>query len=319
MAYSPIIYDYGSSVPLWLAARIGAQGSPLFALGASDIPAILGASNFRGPWDVYNDHHGPKHDDPADENDIRTRGHLVEPLLMRHYAKATGREINSSLLILADPDHPWRRVSTDAIIAGERVIEGKTFSHANKLGWSRRDMLEPTPIREAVIRGLIPDTYSYQVIFQAAVAGVPIVDMVAAQCSTSRMAAVASDGTVLDPVWVLEAKPFVVSVSVSPSIIRWLMDQVGEWRERHLIQGIEPDPDGSKAQVRRYVSRMGHGVFPANQDIREAASKLARLRVAKREAADAEKLAKGELVALFGQDSTACEPDNVRQWVAESE
>lgn len=304
------------SVPLWLSARQAHQGAPHFAVGASDVPAILGRSSFRGPWDVWTDHHGPAHDDLADEDDVRTRGHLIEPVLVEHYRQATGRDIDASLLVVSDPLHPWRRVSTDAIIQGERVVECKTFSFQARGEWSSSDVLEPVPVRDAVLQGLIPEGYSLQCIYQAAVADVPVVDLVAAQCSTRRLRAVTSSGSVLEPVWVLESDPVVVSVFVPAETRAWMLDTITAWRERHLVGGEAPDPDGSAAQVRAYAHRMLPGHFPATAEIRQAAADLARARAATKASKADEKAAKGRVLALLGEQTVAFEPDQPKTFVA---
>jgi len=280
------------------------------------VPAILGYSGFRGPWDVWTDHHGPRHDDPADDDDVRSRGHAVEPFLMAAYTEATGREVDDGLLVLSRDDVPWFRVSTDAYVPGERVIEGKTFSYMKRDEWSREHYLEPIPVKLAVEKGLIPDSYSWQVVAQAAVAQVSIVDLVGVQTSLKRCRVVLSSGEVVSqPGWVIEAPPVVVSIEVAPSQRAWIIDTVGEWRERHLVQGVEPDPDGSKAQIRAYTHRMGPGKVPAWPEIRAAASTLAGLRAEKKELAAREKEAKGQILALLGEDSEAVEPDDPKTYV----
>jgi len=310
------IVERFSTVPSWLAARMGHQGAPGFAIGASDVPAILGRSSFRGSWDVWTDHHGPRHDDPADEDDVRSRGHAVEPFLMASYTEATGREVDDGLLVLSRDDLPWFRVSTDAYVPGERVIEGKTFSYMKRDEWAREHYLEPIPVKLAVEKGLIPDSYSWQVVAQAAVAQVAVVDLVGVLTSLKRCRAVLSSGEVVaEPAWIIEAPPVVVSVEVAPSQSAWLVDTVGEWRERHLVQGVEPDPDGSKAQIRAYRHRMGPGKVPAWPEIRAAASELAGLRAEKKEITAREVEAKGRILALLGENAEAVEPDDPKTYV----
>jgi len=310
------IVERFADVPAWLETRRAHQGAPLFALGASDVPALLGFSDMRGPWDVWTDHHGPRHDDPADEDDVRSRGHAVEPFLMAAYTEATGREVDDGLLVLSRSDVPWFRVSTDAYIPGDRVIEGKTFSYMKRDEWAREHYLEPIPVKLAVEKGLIPDSYSWQVVAQAAVAQVSVVDLVGVQCSLKRCRVVLSSGEVVSqPGWIIEAPPVVVSVEVAPSQRAWIIDTVGEWRERHLVQGIEPDPDGSKAQIRAYRHRMLPGSVPAWPEIRAASSALAAARADTKAAKAREVAAKGRILALLGEDTQAVEPDDPKAWI----
>ena len=310
------IVERFADVPTWLATRTGHQSAPGYAVGASDVPAILGRSTFRGPWDVWTDHHGPRHDDPADDDDVRSRGHALEPFIMDAYRERTGREIDDGLLVLHRDDVPWFRVSTDALIPGDRVVEGKTFSHMKRGEWAREDYVEPVPVKLAVRKGLIPDSYSWQVVAQAAVAQVAVVDLVGVLTSLKRCRAVLASGEVVaEPAWIVEAPPVVVSVEVAPVQAAWLVDTIGEWRERHLVQGVEPDPDGSKAQIRAYRQRMGPGAVPAWPAIREASAELARLRAEAKAIKAREADAKGRILALLGEDSQAVEPDDPKTYV----
>jgi hypothetical protein len=311
-----VIVERFDDVATWLAVRMSHQATPMFAIGASDVPAILGRSTFRGPWDVWTDHHGPRHDDPADEDDVRSRGHAVEPFLMAAYTEATGREVDDGLLVLSRDDVPWFRVSTDAYVPGDRVIEGKTYSYMKRDEWAGADHVDPVPVKVAVEKGLIPDSYSWQVVAQAAVADVALVDLVGVQVSLKRCRAVLASGEVVtEPAWIVEAPPVVVSVEVAASQRAWIVDTVGEWRERHLVQGIEPDPDGSKAQIRAYRQRMSPGAVPAWPEIRAAASDLVMARAASKEAKARETEAKGRILALLGEDTSAVEPDDPKAWI----
>lgn len=316
MSAPRVIIEKFADVDLWRAARESHQGAPLFAIGASDVPAILGHSGFRGPWDVWTDHHGPRHDDPADADDVRSRGHAVEPMLMDHYRTATGRDIDDGLLVVSREDIPWARVSTDALLRGDRVVEGKTYSYQKADEWAKDDHLAPVPVKTAVQKGLIPDGYSWQVVFQAAVADVPVVDLVAVKSSVRRLRGVTASGEVVaEPLWILESDPVIVSVEVAASQRRWIVDTIGEWRERYLVRGEQPDPDGSKAQIRAYRHRMGPGAMPAWDEIREASATLARIRAQAKALKDADAAAKGRILALLGENSSAVEPDDPETWV----
>jgi len=247
---------------------------------------------------------------------VRSRGHAVEPFLMAAYTEATGRAVDDGLLVISRTDLPWARVSTDAIIEGQRIIEGKTYSYMKRDEWAREHYIDPVPIKLAVEKGLIPDGYSWQVVYQAAVAGVPVVDLVGVQCSPKRHRAVLASGDLIsEPAWVIEAPPVVVSVEVAPGQAAYVLEQVAAWRERHLVGGEQPDPDGSAAHVRAYRERMRPGTVPAWPAIRQAAADLARARAETKASKAREKAAKGRILALLGEDSVACEPDDPKTYV----
>lgn len=329
-------HDYES----WLRLRSAGHGSPNYSIGASDVPSVMGMSTMRGQWDVWTDHMGPKHSDPLTDDDVRTRGHLFEPFLAAHYAEATGRKIDTSLLIVADPSNPWRKASTDALVGGDmqwqsafdsvggiqtgrwspsaeaRVVECKTFSFHARDKWARRDVVEPVSAHDAVAQGLVPEHYVTQCIWQALVCDVEFVDVVAVQCSTSRHPAVTAGGDLLEPVWVMEGRPFVVSLAIAPHVKSWLADKVDAWRNVHLVDGLQPDPDGSAAQMRAYKQRMSPGSVEASDDIRKAAADLARARARAKECKAEEKAAKGRIVSLLGDSTQAVEPEDHRKYVA---
>jgi hypothetical protein len=300
----------------WLAERTAARGSPLYAIGASDVPAILGRSSFKGPWDLWREHHDVVKSDPADDDDVRTRGHVVEPYLMRSYSEITGRRVDARLLTIVDPENPWRRVSTDALIVGDRAIEGKTFSYQAGNEWAKHHWLDPVPVREAVIAGLVPDGYAYQTIFTAAVCKVNVVDIIGVQCSFNRRAMVLSTGETTSLGWVLEREPVIVSLYIQQGIIDWLLHTVTEWRERHLVNGEMPDPDGSAAHIQAYAGRQMPGCIPATPEMRAAAADLAQARAVTKGSKAREDAAKGTILDLLGEYHTAYDPGDRDAYVA---
>jgi putative phage-type endonuclease len=111
---------------LWLTTAAAGRGDWLAArrtgIGGSDVPAILGTSPFRSPFDVWLDKTGREVDREAGE---RARwGSLLEDVVVRLWASAEQVRVRR-LGTVADPDAPWRVASLD-----RAILQPGTFTAA---------------------------------------------------------------------------------------------------------------------------------------------------------------------------------------------
>lgn len=129
METKPICYvavaDSKSDRETWLKAR-------RLGIGSSDAPAILGVSQFRGPLAVYAEKIGVQEDKEATE--AMEWGLLLEPLIIRKFAKETGREGIPERALLSNIERPWMMATLDATqLAADQaelgILEIKATGH----------------------------------------------------------------------------------------------------------------------------------------------------------------------------------------------
>lgn len=81
-------------------------------IGASDSPAILGASSWASPVSVYADKIDA--DAPIDaENEVQEWGKILEPVILRHFEKVTGRAVFHAGELLRSTRWPFMLATLD--------------------------------------------------------------------------------------------------------------------------------------------------------------------------------------------------------------
>ena len=134
---------------MWLAERRS-------GLGATDAAAIVGASKWATPYDVYLEKKG--HAPPKEDTSAMWFGRELEDIIARRYAEVTGRRLWNPARSFAHPDFACVRASPDRIVIGEeRGLEVKTASQFAADEWGP----EGTDV--------IPDAYLVQVAVNMAV------------------------------------------------------------------------------------------------------------------------------------------------------
>jgi predicted phage-related endonuclease len=194
-------------------------------IGSSDVPAILGLSAYRGPWDVWAGLVGlvPRYggaDSPA-----AARGRMLEPAIGGRYAQERGLRVGVDFFPgpqVPDPgyQHPeiaWLRVRPDFLAPG-RIVEAKTSRTLDEArGWGPAGSSQ------------IPADYAMQVLAQLAV------------CSALGLADrcdVAAYGTADDDWRVYE-------IERRPALEAAILERVGAWYEAHVVARVPPPVDGS--------------------------------------------------------------------------
>jgi putative phage-type endonuclease len=197
--------------PRWLAAR-------RTGLGASDIAAILGFSQYRTPWQVWaekTDTHRPD-DQPSAAADL---GNALEPWLLEQACELLDRPVTRTPhQLYAHPEHVWRLASPDGWVAADgRLVETKTAGLASGFG---------PPIGWTDDR--FPLGYELQCRWQMHVTGAPAVELVAL---------VANLGVVRHTV--------VRDIGIENDLVT----QVERWWSRHVVAQVEPPLDAPDNEV----------------------------------------------------------------------
>ncbi len=279
----------------WLAART-------LTLGASEAAALLGESPFAGPWDVFiakrdgaevREQEEFNESGGVDLNDPLMRGQVLEPLVGRAYTAVTGNPHRDIGTELGKPGHigitrhrtePWLTASLDAVVWApgpdgfpdeiEGAGEWKTAKDSWKWG-PNGSILSGT--WDSFDR-IIPQHIGIQALVHLAVTDLPFCDV-----------AVFTGGLCFRHFRVLRNEP----------TIRTLVGELGRLWDLHVVQGIEPDLDGSAACVaecRRRLAENRTKSRPADAMDEEDIAVL----VARREADAAAERAKARILARIG-------------------
>lgn len=227
----------------WLAARPGQDRTNI---GASEVANIRGVG-FLTPFEFWAARQAGEPDTDMDidltpddgdgeppPTSPLSRGNRWEPVVLDEYAAITGIEVQAAgaafgqpgaLVTVTDAEIPWLTASPDAfgypVRAPHKGIECKTSVVSGRL-WGpngtairRADDFDPT---------ICPPGYYLQCQQQTRVLDLETVDL-AVLLGSYRLR--------------------VFTIVRDEAYHRELIDDVGEWRERHLVRGEAPPIDGS--------------------------------------------------------------------------
>ena len=291
----------------WLAAR-------QLTLGASEAAALLGESPFAGPWDVFVAKREGAEVREAEEfnesggvdlNNPLLRGQVLEPLVGRAYTAVTGNPHADVGTVLGKPgwigitrhaEHPWLTASLDAIVWAEGPngypdeIEGcgewKTAKDSWKWGVTGSCLSGTWESFDRVI----PQHIGVQALVQLAVSGLSFCDL-----------GMFTGGLCFRHFRVLRHEPTIAALVV----------QLGKlWRE-HIVDGIEPDLDGSAACVAECRARLAENRIKKRPATDEETERIEVLH-ARRHAESAAEEAKAYLLAHMGDCSALTLPPGPR-------
>ena len=184
-------------------------------IGGSDIPAILGLSKSRTPLRVWLEKLGEV---PDEDNEAMWWGRGLEPLILRRYSTDTGWPVYPGRAIV-DPARPWHRGTIDGEVSAEHagvrvLLEAKS---CGILGYSTKDFGPEGSDH-------VPDTYWTQCQWYLSLD---------AWDACHLLALIAGRGLVR----------YVIPPDVE--FQRWMLDIAGQWWERFIVGGQEPDVDWS--------------------------------------------------------------------------
>ncbi len=138
----------------WLRARRS-------GIGGSDVAAILGLSNWKTPYSVWQDKIGQGVE--IEDNAPMKWGRALEPVIRQEYAEATGRVVLQPTNMLRHPKYEFMLANLDGMTEDRRVVEIKTARSAQ--GWG-----EPGSDQ-------VPQDYMFQVQHYMAVTGFEVADV----------------------------------------------------------------------------------------------------------------------------------------------
>lgn len=138
----------------WLQARRS-------GIGGSDAAAILGLSNWKTPYSVWQEKIGQGVE--IVDNAPMKWGRALEPVIRQEYAEATGRIVLQPTNMLRHPKYEFMLANLDGMTEDRRVVEIKTARSAQ--GWG-----EPGSDQ-------VPQDYMFQVQHYMAVTGFEVADV----------------------------------------------------------------------------------------------------------------------------------------------
>lgn len=218
----------------WLRARRAPD-----VIGASEAAMALGVSPYGTPWALYESKRTPK-TEPRTE--VLQRGHRWESAVLAEYADESGVRLcqpfeGSDMVTLSRPDLPWLRQTPDGFgfdqIGELGQVEAKTALKAHV--WSP----EPGVVIDRwddAHADLVPPHYAIQGYVQMIVTGLAWVDL----------CALVPKGGWLGVRW--------VRLQRDPETQGQIEAALTEWRQRHLVEGVPPELDGSEP-CNRYLAR----------------------------------------------------------------
>jgi putative phage-type endonuclease len=257
----------------WLTARRA-------GIGSSDVASILGASDYATAVHVYRDKRGQLVDDAGE---AALWGHLLEEPVAREWARRQ-RSVIQRVGLVAHHEEPWRMATLD-----RRVLEcplDRSVRTACALEVKCRSAFKAHRWRTDV-----PDDVLAQTVWQMAVTGYDHIHV-----------AVLLGGNELK----------LTVVERDPKLEAFVLGEVRRFRDEHLLPGVEPDWDLSKAQALIDMDSLMHPDRVGEIDLSEigevieyaerSAAKSAAEKALKESSATLRRLANGARTVKFADE-----------------
>ena len=243
-------------------------------IGSSDVPAILGLSRYKTPFDIWCDKTQPQ--EPQESSEAAIMGNLLEPEIFQRYQMEHPDVTLTEVGTVQGPES-WMLATPDRIAIGadytKWVVEAKTRSYT-----TARDFGEPGTDQ-------VPPDVMAQVLWQMHVTGLT------------------NDAEVA---LLVNGREFrLYRVRYDRVVAEQMVEKLRAWWHRHVVEGIEPEPTGASGieYLRDKWEETANRVLTADPVMEE---ELARLSQAKRLIAEGEnmkELATGRLMASM-EDAT---------------
>lgn len=246
----------------WLKER--AKG--LHPIGSSDVPRILKTSPYGGPWSVWRDRFHPTWEEEDDSAHL-TAGLDDEPRALAWYAWTLGPLSQVDPVpwtIVRHAGRPWMTCSPDAVVwrAGAIVggVELKHLDHEDRSLWAPTG----TEWRPGDPKRPCPRFIVQQATWCAIVCDTPWWDITGALWSGGRY-----------------PDTRIYRIHRTDASSRKMVAAVEEWRQRHLVDGVEPEFDTPEEHVqsvqRRHPEQLEPRVVEADASTAELLAQLGRV------------------------------------------
>lgn len=105
-------------------------------LGGSDIPAILGVSDWSTPLEVYRDKMNPELIEQELSEDLE-RGIRVEDYILHTYSDKCEVELDKNIPTIVDKAYPFMRANIDAMVRGQNIVVEAKSTKAPTSTWEK--------------------------------------------------------------------------------------------------------------------------------------------------------------------------------------
>lgn len=127
-------------------------------VGASDVGAILGMSQWATPMTVYLDKQGLL-DDQEPTRRMRL-GQTLEPMILDEFTQETGLFVRDEQAAVFDSEHPWRACTLDAL-----AVESPNSAREDAVGTVQVKTTRERPW------DVLPNNYALQVMYEMGIVG----------------------------------------------------------------------------------------------------------------------------------------------------
>jgi putative phage-type endonuclease len=183
-------------------------------LGGSDIAAILGISKWRTPMDVWVEKMGLV--EPSEESYAMMRGRILEDAIAQWYGEFTGFDLHPGEEMPIEGKHPWMLASPDRYVdddVSRFILEVKSARSADDWG--------------AMGTAKVPVYYATQGAWYMACKNMDRCDYAA--------------------LFMINDEFRMYTVHRDMSVENRLLEVAGDWWQKHIVKGEQPDMDGSNA------------------------------------------------------------------------
>jgi putative phage-type endonuclease len=244
------------------------------AIGGTDVAAILGLSKWSSPMQVWLNKRGMTE---ASDNPQMAWGRRLERPILEGYADHVGHPITfaNPYEFLKSPVVKVLGASLDARWADgdQRPVDAKNIRWKNQQDFGEAGS------------DIIPIYYACQLAVQMHVTDTPTADL-----------AVLFSGQQLE----------VFTLYRDMEVESMILEKVEAWWERHIVQGIPPEVDGSKATTEYLTRRFQKNsdlILPATPEALEAAKRLAEVRARAKEVETEQARLENILKGIIGESA----------------
>lgn len=107
-------------------------------LGASDTPIHMGYSSFKTPYELFLEKRGLLNQEEEPETELQYWGNLLEPVILAHFEKVHGTQIQKKPPTVYHPEHKFIFANLDGYCPRNNwVIEAKNVSSFMRHKWDK--------------------------------------------------------------------------------------------------------------------------------------------------------------------------------------